>query len=127
MDLSLVKYQGNLLGRAIIDNYEKNPEETIKMIKDQFKDNPRSIINTIGTENCKTLGLYQTELEQFRWFFPWESTGGAFNGVNYTFKTLELAVNGLKSAKNTIDYSKFNLDARVYSYKDFHILQIRTI
>ncbi len=123
MNLKLVEQRDNFFGETIVRNYEKDPAETLRMIRDQFKDNPEAVTKTISRENVIALGLLNP-LEKFQYYFPVKECSKGLHGLVYKFKDLKELFQSLKRAKSMIRDFGWELDARSISRGTDHILYI---
>ena len=56
LNLNLVN-STSIFGIIIIGSYQDEPYETIQMIRDRYRDNPKMVTETISLHNVKLLGL----------------------------------------------------------------------
>jgi len=126
LNLKLVQVRGNMFGQIIARDFNNRPDEVLQMIRDQFKEDPEKVIETISPENAQILGLVNP-LDRFRRYFPRKECAMGLHGLVYDFKTLKDVFEYLRRAKHMIRDLGLNLEAKSYSKGTIHKLYINQL
>lgn len=123
LNLKLVKIRGNMFGQIIARDFTTRPAEVLQMIREQFREDPEKVIETISPENAAILGLVNP-LDRFRKYFPVKECALGVHGLVYDFKNFQAAFEALKRAKAMIGDLGLNLEARAISKRGMHKVYI---